>query len=246
MIVDKDRIARAVGTARYERGRRIAWAHAARCGNLLSLSDAERGDDAELYDIVDEVIDAAFAEAATNGDKMRAMCALYDDFPSYTLVTQLFTTIGYDGLSNEDMTLLYRFFAAKLSTAAIELAQPVSYVLWVDFFEEASRVDAAWKTVCGAISSDEGWRRLLNASGPVPESLKLPVIERLLPDPSFHDAILDALIGGVFDVYGRIERSTVATTLPMLQVDRSHPAYQGLLSRLADTAPIEFGWRLKN
>lgn len=160
--------------------------------------------------------------------------------------SQLFATIGYDGLSDEDTTFLYRFFAAKLSAGAIELAQPVAYVLWVDFFEDDSRVTDAWDTVCGAISSDEGWRRLLNASGPVPEALKVPVIERFLPDPSFHDAILDALIGGVFDVYGRIERATVETLLPKLQVDRDHAVYHQLTARLADPAPIEFGWRLKD
>lgn len=245
MVVDKARIARAVGQERYERARRIAWASAARCGTARFRSESEKDDDSELYDIVDDVLEATFDGVMTNGDKMRAACALYEDFPSYTIVSQLFTTIGFNGLTSDDLTSLLRFLGAMLSAEAIELAQPAAYVLWVDFFEDDSRVDGAWDTVCGVISGDEGWRRLLGVSGPVPEALKLPVIERFLPDPSFHDAIFDALSASVFDVYGRIDRPTVESILPALRIDRSQPAYQQLLIRLADPAPIEFGWQLK-
>ncbi|HEY0381225.1 MAG TPA: hypothetical protein VGC72_03395 [Candidatus Elarobacter sp.] len=245
MVVDKNRIARAVGRERYDRGRRIAFVTAPRCGRGLRLSVAQHEDDRELFDVVDDVLDAAFAGVDANGDKMRATCALYQDFPSYTIIAQLFTTIGYDGLTSAEMTFFLEFLGAMISAEALELARPAEYVLWVDFFEDDSRVDAAWNTVCGAISSDEGWRRLLIASGPVPEGLKMPVIERFRPDPSFHDAIFEALSGGVFDIYGRIERANVESILPALRIDRSHPAYHQLLVRLADPAPIEFEWQLK-
>jgi hypothetical protein len=245
VIVDKTRIAHAVGAERYELGRRIAWASAPRCGSMLFRTETEKDDDSNLYDIVDEVLEAAFTGLPATGDKMRAMCALYEDFPSYTIVSQLFATVGFDGLLSGELTSLLAFLGMMLSAPEIELAQPAAYVLWVDFFEDDSRVDAAWETVCDRISSDEGWRRLLAASGPVREELKLPVIERFLPDESFHDAIFEALSVGVFDIYGRIERATVESMLPTLRIDRAHPAYQQILVRLADPAPIEFGWRLK-
>jgi hypothetical protein len=245
VIVDKARVAHAVGAERYELGRRIAWASAPRCGSMVFCTETEKDDDSNLYNIVDEVLEAAFTGLPTTGDKMRAMCALYEDFPSYTIVSQLFMTVGFDGLSSAELASLLAFLGTMLSAAEIELAQPAAYVLWVDFFEDDNRVDAAWETVCDTISSDEGWRRLLAASGPVREKLKFPVIERFLPDQRFHDAIFDALSAGVFDIYGRIERTTVESMLPKLRIDRTHAAYQQLLVRLADPAPIEFGWRLK-
>ena len=154
--------------------------------------------------------------------------------------------IGFDGLTDDEMTSFFRFLGAMLCRGAIEFARPAEYVLWVYFFEDENRVDAAWEAVCGTISTDEGWRRLLVASGPVPEPLKLPVIERFLPDLSFHDAIFGALSASVFDIYGRIDRITVEAILPKLHVDRSHASYHQLLVRLANPEPIEFGWRLKH
>ena len=245
MPFDKERIAHAVGVERYERARRIAWATAPRCGTALFRSDTEKDDDRTLFDIVDDALEAAFAGATTNLDKIRATSALYEDFPSYTLLHGLFLTVGFDGFSGGELTSFLEFLGAMLSADAIEFAKPAAYVLWVDFFEDDSRVDDAWKTVCGAITSDEGWRRLLGASGPVPEALKLPVIERFLPDPAFHGAIFDAVFSSVFDIFGQIERATVESILPALRIDRNDPAYQQLLLRLADPAPIDRGWRMK-
>lgn len=246
MFVDKDGIARSVGRERYERGRAIAWAHAPDCGSALYRTETEQQEDTELFNIVGDVLDTAFAGAATNADKLRATCALYEDFPAFTTLSQLFMEIGFDGLTADQMTFFFRFLAAMLSRDAIEFARPAAYMLWVDFFEDDSRVEGAWNTVCEAISSDAGWRRLLGASGPVPEPLKLPVIERFRTDPSFHDAIFEALSASVFDIYGRIDRTTVEAILPTLHVDRSHESYHELLVRLANPAPIEFGWRLKD
>ncbi|MDB5042767.1 MAG: hypothetical protein JWN27_3493 [Candidatus Eremiobacteraeota bacterium] len=245
MIVDRELIARAVGPDRYERARRIAWATAARSGNALSLSASEREDHRGLYDIVEDVLGAAFVGADSSAAMMSTACSLYEDFPSYTILSQIFFTIEYETLSDDEKREFYRFLGTMLSAAAIELARPAGYMLWVDHFEDESRVDDAWHTVCAAITSDDGWRRLLEASGPVPERLKLPVLERFIAVPSFQDAVFNALAAAVFDVYGQIDRATVEAMLPRLQIDRSAPAYTDLLVRLADPAPIELGWSLK-
>jgi hypothetical protein len=244
--VDRELIARAVGPDRYERARRIAWATAEHCGSSLNRSELFGEDANELYDIVDDVLGAAFVDADSAGTMMRKACALYEDFPSYTILSQLFFTIGYGTLPDDEMRTFYRFLGTMLSAEAIELAHPAGYVLWVDYFEDESRVDEAWHTVCGAITSDDGWRRLLEASGPVPERLKLPVLERFIAVPSFQEAVFNALAAAVFDVYGQIGRATVEAMLPRLRIDRSEPAYTNLLLRLADPAPIELGWRLKD
>jgi hypothetical protein len=147
-------------------------------------------------------------------------------------------------LTESEIAPLYRFFGTMLSSDRAELAEPATRVLR-EFFDDSDRVDAAWRAVTASIDSDSGWRHLLmDASGPVPERLKLPVIERFIGDPAFHEAIFGAIMLGVFDLYGEIERSTAESLLDRILVDVTNPAYVALRKRLADPKPIEPGWQL--
>lgn len=244
MIVDRARIAQRIGEQRYERGRALAWAAAPGTGtweNRKALGETG----GELYDIVADVLEAALDPDEPPAVSMRKACALYRDFPSYSFLMQLSITIEYNALFADEAKEFFRFLGRMLDAPAAELGDPAAYLLWVDFFEVEERVDAAWTAVSDVIATDRGWERLLLASGPVPERLKLPLFERLLPEVRFHAFILRALSRGVFDTFGRIERGTVESFLGKLRIDQTSDEYTSLIERLADPTPIEYGWRLK-
>ena len=244
VIVDRDRIARKVGEQRYERGRSLAWTTATGTGTRENR-EAHRDTSYELYAIIADVLEAALDHSEPPAAKMRKTCALYQDFPSFSLLAELFDTIGHDSLSPDDSSDFCRFLGHMLDAPEAELADPAAYLLWVRFFEEEDKVDAAWTAVSGVMATDRGLERLLLTSGPVPERLKLPLFERLLPNANFHAAILKALSRGVFDTSGRIERATVESFLVRLRIDRDSDEYTSLIERLADAAPIEYRWQFK-
>jgi hypothetical protein len=208
--------------------------------------EAQGETDYELYDIVTDALQAALDPGEPPAASMRKACALYQEFPSYALLAELFNTIGHDSLSPDESSEFYRFLGQMLDAHEAELADPATYLLWVRYFEEEERVNAAWTAVSHVIATDRGLERLLLASGPVPERLKLPLFERLLRNPNFHTAILKALSRGVFDMHGRIERATVESFLGKIHVDQASDEYTSLRERLADPTPIEFGWQFKD
>jgi hypothetical protein len=245
VIVDRERIAQRIGEERYERGRALAWAAAPGTGTRENHEE-HRETGYELREIVNAALEVVLDLDEPAAASMRKACALYRDFPSYSLLAGLFNTIGYDSLSPDDSSEFCRFLGRMLDAPEAELADPAAYLLWVDYFEVEERVDAAWMAVSDVIATDRGIERLLLASGPVPERLKLPLFERLLLNENFHAAILKALSRGVFDMLGRIERATIVSFLGKLHGDRSSDEYTSLIERLADPAPIELGWQLKD
>jgi hypothetical protein len=242
-LIDKAVVARAIGEARYEDGRRLAWRTAAGTGTQRTLPQADQADREALYDIVSDVLAAAFTQDDTPSSQMRKLCELYSDFPSYTVLSRFPMEIGIDALPEREMRSYYRLLGEMLSAEADELADPVAYHLWVDLFEGTDTVDEAWVSVAAAITSQRGWRRLLEHSGPVPIDLKIGAFEAAAADPNLHEAILKALYSGLVDAYGIMDRATIEAWLPRLQIrtESSAEYARDLRKRLVDPRPINSG-----
>lgn len=86
------------------------------------------------------------------------------------------------------------------------LADPVGYWLWVDVFERPALAVEAWLSLTGPPPiPDIRLRRLLALSGPVPWRTKAPLLHQLASQPQWHGAVLEALVGAAFDIYGSVD-----------------------------------------
>ncbi|MGI5165903.1 hypothetical protein ACQEU3_16230 [Spirillospora sp. CA-253888] len=101
--------------------------------------------------------------------------------------------------------------------------KPVTYSLWVDWFEDRSTVEKAFAEVLGddvgdlaAIPDRARW--VLEASGPVPWPLKLPVLRAAAELPSLHMPLFRAIRAGYHDVYGDLEPASALAFLDGLDL----------------------------
>lgn len=117
---------------------------------------------------------------------------------------------------------------------APEPADPVTYSLWVDWFEVHDRVEHAFAEVLGndvddlraggrlhELSHEPLLRRtrwVLRNSGPVPWPVKFPVYQAALTQPDLHLALFRGLLNGYHDLYGRLELRPALTLLAKLDL----------------------------
>lgn len=112
------------------------------------------------------------------------------------------------------------------------IADPILYVLWVDFFESETTVEFAWNGMMAFAHTQKVRQRLLQTSGSVPYPLKEPLIHRMIGDPTNHECILSSLLQWSYDIYGDLDKEKAIATLEKLKVDRISEIYQFLLERL--------------
>ena len=109
----------------------------------------------------------------------------------------------------------------------------MTYVLLVDFFEDRSTVEEAWRelTVRGP-GSDLRIHRVLEVSGPVPYVLKAPLYEDLAADVDWHKSIIKGLIGSGTMV-GDLDVSRASMLMARLTVPNDQPGLDRLRERIA-------------
>lgn len=138
-------------------------------------------------------------------DKVSLGFQLYEMFPSY----YHFLVPFYHGIRNEEITLLehkkiiWRQFMRYLASEAC-YADPVSYVLWVEFFEDTTTVRDAWQGLLNNCHNKKSLLAMLEIAGPVPFDLKEVCYKSLLIDESSHEVIFNSLLHSAFDYYGNI------------------------------------------
>ena len=107
-----------------------------------------------------------------------------------------------DGDGAEDTLAAFWSEIRDLLGSEDALADPVSYVLWVDWYEDRDTVEEAWRrTADTARLGTRGIERLLECSGPVPYGLKRQLFSRL-SDERWHPWILASIVYSCTDVYG--------------------------------------------
>jgi hypothetical protein len=115
---------------------------------------------------------------------------LYETFPSYFH----FLTPFYRGIRDNEIVdgkekqIIWAGFMKYLFMENY-YADPVDYVLWVEFFEDERTVREAWQGLVNNCSDKKSFLRLLQCAGPVPFDLKESHYNSLLIDATNHEAI---------------------------------------------------------
>ncbi len=137
--------------------------------------------------------------------RVRVVLGLLDLLDQYAVTMYLKTT----PLGPEAEALFWDAYRRRLEDPSS--AEPVTYSLWVDWFEDPATVDTAFaEVVVGLDELAEGplrrARRVLAVSGPVPWRLKHDLYRRAANTPVLHEALFLGLRGSLHDVYGDLDR----------------------------------------
>ncbi|WP_336209591.1 hypothetical protein [Nonomuraea sp. LPB2021202275-12-8] len=135
-------------------------------------------------------------------------------------------------LNPEHARLLWDAYRRRLE--APEPAEPVTYSLWVDWFEDRATAEAAFAEVLGDDVEElrardrlheaaqdplcRRVRRVLEISGPVPWPVKHPVFQALAGIPALHAALFQGLRAGWHDAYGDLEPRSAHALLRRLKL----------------------------
>jgi len=102
-------------------------------------------------------------------------------------------------------------------------AEPVTYSLWVDWFEDPLTAETAFTEVVarpddltdGPLRRN---RRVLAVSGPVPWLVKQPVYQAATAVPALHLALFHGLLGSRYDVFGDLDPAAALALLDRLDL----------------------------
>jgi hypothetical protein len=155
--------------------------------------------------------------------RVRVVLGLLDLLDQYAVAMYLRVT----PLTSEGEALLWAAYRRRLE--ALDSAEPVTYSLWVDWFEDPATVDTAFaEVVVGLDELTDGplrrARRVLAVSGPVPWRLKHGLYRRAASTPVLHEALFHGLRGSLHDVYGDLDRTAALGLLDGLDLPEERVA----------------------
>ncbi|HWO66508.1 MAG TPA: hypothetical protein VNO31_41385 [Umezawaea sp.] len=155
--------------------------------------------------------------------RVRVALGLLDLLDQYAVAMYLKTT----PLPPEADVLFWDAYRRRLE--APESAEPVTYSLWVDWFEDPMTVEGAFaEVVVGLDELTEGplrrARRVLVVSGPVPWRLKHDLYRRAASTPVLYEALFHGLRGSLHDVYGDLDREAALDLLEELDLPEEQVA----------------------
>jgi hypothetical protein len=224
-----DALVREVGEERYAAACEWAWRTAARTGRC----GVDRSWPSSLTEVPHEFSDAWWDGATPLSERLEMALRLYREMPCYANTVEL--KRFYADFGADEKERLWDAWRAALQSDDDRLADPVSYALWVDFFEDRATVGEAWRATTrrdGAGTWERRLARVLDVAGPVPWELKEALFGELVGDPRWHPAILRALAGSAFDVYGELGASAGAW-LARLRLPDDTPDLLALRARVA-------------
>ena len=161
--------------------------------------------------------------------------ALYRAMPCYA--NTMYIKSFHGDFGPEERQMLWEAFRAALASVDEPLADPVAYVLLVDFFEDHASAGEAWHetTRQDVAPSARRLERVLAVAGPVPWAVKAPLLETLLGSLEWHRGVLRALESSAFSVCGEIEPRTARAWLDRLRLPPAELA--GVRERLSSAEP---------
>jgi hypothetical protein len=187
----------------------------------------------ETWDLFDEVSDKVWNSDMTNLKKITLGFQLYELFPSY----YHFLTPFYHGIRDKQIAeqnekeIIWNHFMKYLASENC-YSHPVSYVLWVDFFEDDTTVRETWQGLVNNNSDRTSLLRLLAVAGPVPFELKESLFNSFLTEIETHELIFDSLLTSAYEVFGKIDKKKSLAILAKLQIDTKTEKYKLLQEKL--------------
>lgn len=164
-------------------------------------------------------------------DRLALAQALYRAMPCYANLMYIAQT--FHEFKREERATVWAEYRALLAQPDDRLAEPVTYSLWVDFYEGRSTVKEAWEQTSRVDPLDERrLQRVLEVSGPVPFKLKAQVYKELVDDPDWHPYIFKSLLASALDVYGLLNRRGARGWLSRLALPPETPGLAELRAAL--------------
>ncbi len=214
-----------------ELSRRVK-ASAVHCGNSR-LNQPLSSDD---WNLVDDISDQLWYGAYDLDDKILVGFQLFELLPSYWhTLTPYYDHVREKALSSEQKETVWRKFVQYLADEA-HYADPVGYVLWVDFFEDPETVRETWHGLISHNQKKESLRKLIESAGPVSFDLKESVYRAMLKDQRNHPAIFRSLLASAYDVYGQIDKGKARHFVAKLKVNKTTEDFRLLTEKLNSTA----------
>ena len=177
----------------------------------------------EWFDVVWDILDATCVADAPDLTRAQAVVVLYEQAPSYTVLSQgLRIHQRYEDLAGDARLYLWARLRRHLTEGDDRHAAPVVYALWEDFFHDPME-EEVWNAIVG-----DRWPleeqllvRLLPRSGPVAPRFKYPLYDRLLgegPPGRWDELIYAGLIDALHWYSLRIEDARVDAILNNLHL----------------------------
>ena len=247
-----------VGSERYDRARRLAWATAAAVGSkeedavdpAFAAELDQPYQDPETHAMLTVREDAGQVmydlgaeiwwdqDDLSRVEKVELTFQLYRDMPNYSPLAQIHSNRPRPGDPvdpNHDDYLwaLWKEMRALLQDADERLSRPVEYVLWADWFEDPETVDEAWGELVEQTNLNEvGMQRLLVASGPVPYERKAELYARLR-EPRWHPWIFESLRRSCGDYFGKTDHVAALGETEKLELpEQMRPAVEAFKNHL--------------
>ncbi|OFY97776.1 MAG: hypothetical protein A3K10_03615 [Bacteroidetes bacterium RIFCSPLOWO2_12_FULL_31_6] len=212
-----------------ERLRKEAIRVAIGCGNYDSHNKLESND----WSLFDKISDSIWYSEKGIPEKINLGFKLYEIFPSYYhFLVPFYRLIYKKETDNQELkNIVWERFIEYLGAESF-YADPIAYVLWVDFFEDQTTVKEAWTGLMGYSKNTKSLLRLLECAGPVPFDLKEPIYLELISDETTHQAIFNSILFSAFDVCGQIDKIKAGIILSKLNIHTSTENYLKLREKL--------------
>jgi len=187
----------------------------------------------ETWSLFDNISSKVWYSTMTNSLKISLGFQLFETFPSY----YHFLTPFYHGIRNKEIIepvekkTIWQHVMVYLSMENY-YADPVGYVLWVDFFEDETTVRETWQGLVNNGSNRKALLRLLENAGPVPFDMKETLYASLIGDTSNHEVIFKSLLYSAYDVFGQIDKEKTVNILAKLKVNTETENYKLLKEKL--------------
>jgi len=214
---------------------------------LIDLVGAEAFDDAcrqamsdpsdsIASDVPHEFSDRLWYDGIESMDERLMVAAeLYRRMPCYANV-MFWRYRDFDEPTRARMWGIYREFLDDRRDA---VAEPIAYSLWVDYFEDATTVDRAWREVSGPQEPRRPrLARVISSSGPVPWPLKESLYEQLAIEGGWDEPLFWGLYGSCVDVYGSLERKPALRILRRLRPAVVDTPVLALLTRALESPDL--------
>nr|GFC53870.1 hypothetical protein [Tanacetum cinerariifolium] len=162
----------------------------------------------DTWVLLEDISDDVWYSAIEITHKILLGFQLYDIFPSYWH----FLVPFYRGIRDKEISLpehkeiIWKQFMQYLASESC-YADPVGYVLWVEFFEDVTTVRETWQGLVNNCFTKRLLLTLLEFAGPVPFDLKEIYYKELVSDKASHGCILNSLLYSACDVYGQIDKN---------------------------------------
>lgn len=141
----------------------------------------------------------------------------------------------YPQMSAAGRSGLWQQLRELLNSEDERLADPISYYLWAEWFEDPDRasVEEVWRSLVDGQPIDRALRRVLEHTGPVHVDLKAALVSRVIADTDWHRSIFRALVDSRTAIYGKWDVAWAQGVFDHLQAPR-------LAARSVEAAIDEF------